>query len=107
GGDYGSLEGLGKLRAVFDYIASERIPFHVAVIPRRFMLGEDGAWTEMGIDDPDPDEVTAQFARLLRDAQESGGVLGMHGYTHQYGETAREDGGQNSGTGNEFKVKDA
>lgn len=107
GGDYGSIEGLGKLRAVFDYIASERIPFHVAVIPRRMMLEEDGAWTERGIDDPDPDEVTAHFVDLLRNVQGSGGVLGMHGYTHQYGEAEREDGGHNSGTGNEFKVKDA
>ena len=107
GGEYGSLEGLGKLRAVLEYIQSEGIPYHVAVIPRRAALGPDGAWTERGIDDPSPDAVVQGFVRLLQDAQENGGVLGMHGYTHQYGDVWREDGGHVSGTGSEFKVTGA
>jgi hypothetical protein len=107
GGDYGSLEGLGQLRAVLDYIHQEGIPYHVAVIPRRIGVEPDGSWVERGIDDPRPDEVASGFVRLLQDAQRSGGVLGMHGYTHQYGAEERADGGHLSGTGNEFKVEGA
>jgi len=104
GGKYDSPEGLGKLRAVMAYLASERIPYHVAVISRSRSLGPDGVWRERGIDDPDPDPVERAFVRLLQEAQQSGGVLGMHGYTHQYGETLQPGNGQNSGTGSEFKI---
>ncbi|HZG76962.1 MAG TPA: DUF2334 domain-containing protein [Paenibacillus sp.] len=107
GGDYGSLEGLGKLRAVLEYIHAEDIPYHVAVIPRRIGVEQDGSWTERGIDDPNPDDVVRGFVRLLQDAQRNGGVLGMHGYSHQYGAETRADGGHLSGTGNEFKVEGA
>lgn len=107
GGDYNSLEGLGKLRAVMTYIESEHVPFHVAVIPRRMSQQADGVWKERGIDDPSPDEVVSAFIKLLQQAEHHGGVLGMHGYRHQYGETYRSDGEQNSGTGSEFNIKDA
>jgi hypothetical protein len=107
GGQYDTLEGLGKLRAVIEYIESERIPFHVAVISRRMSIEEDGTWLERGIDDPNPDPLARSFIRILQDAERSGGLLGMHGYSHQYGDTARSDYGQNSGTGSEFKVSGA
>ncbi|MDR6554984.1 DUF2334 domain-containing protein [Paenibacillus qinlingensis] len=107
GGDYNTLEGLGKLRAVMNYIESEDVPFHVAVIPRRMSLQDDGVWKEKGIDDPNPDEVVSAFIQVLQQAEQHGGVLGMHGYRHQYGETYRSDGEQNSGIGSEFNIKDA
>ncbi|KRF04486.1 hypothetical protein ASG89_21815 [Paenibacillus sp. Soil766] len=107
GGDYNTLEGLGKLRAVMTYLESEHVPFHVAVIPRRMSLQDDGVWKEKGIDDPNPDEVVSAFIKLLQQAEHQGGVLGMHGYRHQYGETYRSDGEQNSGIGSEFNIKDA
>ncbi|WNR44868.1 DUF2334 domain-containing protein [Paenibacillus roseipurpureus] len=107
GGDYNTLEGLGKLRAVIDYLASEDVPFHVAVIPRRMSLKADGVWQERGIDDPNPDPVVSAFISLLQGAERQGGLLGMHGYRHQYGESYREDGEQNSGIGAEFNVDGA
>lgn len=107
GGDYNTLEGLGKLRAVMSYIESEHVPFHVAVIPRRMSQNTDGEWKERGIDDPNPDPVVSAFISLLQEAEQHGGVLGMHGYRHQYGEAYREDGEQNSGTGSEFNIKGA
>ncbi|OCT15830.1 hypothetical protein A8709_09380 [Paenibacillus pectinilyticus] len=107
GGDYNTLEGLGKLRAVMEYVESEHVPFHVAVIPRRMSLQADGVWKEKGIDDPNPDEVVSGFITLLQQAERHGGLLGMHGYRHQYGETYRTDGEQNSGTGSEFNIKGA
>jgi hypothetical protein len=107
GGEYNSLEGLGKLRAVMEYIESKHIPFHVAVIPRRISVGEDGIWEERGIDDPNPDPVVKAFIRLLQEGEQRGGILGMHGYSHQYGDSIKNDDSQNSGTGAEFDVKGA
>ncbi|WP_226668761.1 DUF2334 domain-containing protein [Metabacillus litoralis] len=107
GGEYNSLEALGKLKAVIQYIESENIAFHIAVIPRRMDLDEEGTWNERGIDDPDSDRVSRSFIKLLKEVQQQGGILGMHGYSHQYGDSAMEGNNQNSGTGSEFKVNGA
>jgi len=107
GGDYGTPDSLGKLRAVLDYIEAEGIPFQVAVIPRSISLGKDGVWHERGIDDPQPDALTQSLIRLLRQAEGHGGALGMHGYTHQYGDNLMKGNGQNSGIGYELKVPGA
>lgn len=105
GGSYETLDDLGKLRAVFEYLEQEHVPFHVATIPRSKHIQPDGTWYEKGIDDPYPDETVKQFIALLRQAQDHGAVLGMHGYTHQYGDTKRGDNNQDTGTGFEFNVK--
>ncbi|NRD77022.1 DUF2334 domain-containing protein [Bacillus sp. BRMEA1] len=107
GGEYNSLADLGKLRAVMEYLESQHIPFQVAVIPRRMSIGSDHIWQERGIDDPKPDAVVTAFIRLLQEAEQHHGVLGMHGYTHQYGDVAKADNSQNSGIGTEFNVKNA
>ncbi|MEK0316805.1 DUF2334 domain-containing protein [Cohnella sp. 56] len=104
GGEYGTLDDLGKLRTVLDYIESEGIPFQMAVIPRSISLSGDGVWRERGIDDPHPDAIVQSLVRLLRQAEGNGGALGMHGYTHQYGDAVMKGDWQNSGTGYEFKV---
>ncbi|NPV93291.1 MAG: DUF2334 domain-containing protein [Firmicutes bacterium] len=102
GGNYSSLEDLGRLRAVVDYLYSEGIPYHVTVIPRYKTLNPDGTWKNNGIDDPNPTPETQAFIRMLYYMKEHGGILGAHGYTHQYGESQKPDNGQNTGTGNEF-----
>ena len=107
GGHYGTPEELGQLRAVFEYLQDEHVPFQVATIPRAKFWQEDGTFYEKGIDDPNPDEFLQQFIRLLKTTQDKGAILGMHGYTHQYGETKRGDNNQDTGTGFEFDVKDA
>jgi hypothetical protein len=107
GGEYNSLEALGKLRTVMEYIESEHIPYHVTVIPRRINAGADGSWEERGMDDPDPDSVVKAFNKLLQASEQRGAILGMHGYTHQYGDSVRADDGQDSGTGAEFDVDGA
>ncbi|WP_158538403.1 DUF2334 domain-containing protein [Falsibacillus pallidus] len=104
GGEYNSLDGLGKLRAVMEYLEAEQIPFHVAVIPRWKSMLPDGSWIERGIDDPDPDSISRGLSGILLDAQQHGGILGMHGYSHQFGDAAMKGDNQNSGTGAEFKV---
>lgn len=107
GGNYRTLDDLGRLRAIFEYLESEQVPFHVAVIPRWKNLQPDGQWYEKGIDDPNPDDNVKKFLHLLQTANQHGGVLGMHGYTHQYGDSSRPDNNQNTGIGSEFNVKGA
>ena len=107
GGAYATLENLGKLRAVVDYLYEHKIPFHVTVIPRFKVLRADGQWEERGIDDPSPSAETLAFIRLLHYMEDRGGILGIHGYTHQYGAERRADGQQDSGSGCEFALPDA
>ncbi|GIM48115.1 hypothetical protein DNHGIG_36640 [Collibacillus ludicampi] len=107
GGSYRTLEDLGKLRAIFTYLKEENVPFQVAVIPRWKNIQPDGTWYNKGIDDSQPDDYMVKYIHLLKDAERCGAVLGMHGYTHQYGETRSEDNNQDSGIGFEFNVKNA
>jgi len=104
GGRYATLEDLGKLRAVLEYMAEQGIPYQVAVIPRFRTMDQSGSWQEAGIDDPQPTESTQAFIQLLHYMQDHGGTLGVHGYTHQYGDLRRADEQQQSGIGNEFQV---
>lgn len=106
GASYATAEGLGKLRAVLEYLQAQNVPYHVALIPRSKSLQPDGSWYEKGIDDPTPDEHVTQFISLMQQAERSGAVIGMHGYTHQYGDVKRPDNHQNTGTGNEFDLED-
>jgi hypothetical protein len=106
GGSYDTPDDLGKLRAVFEYLAGENVPFHVGTISRSKYIQPDGTWHDKGIDDPNPDETTLAFIRLLKYAQDHGAVLGMHGYSHQYGDTVRADNNHITGTAFEFNIKD-
>ncbi|MGZ4122917.1 MAG: DUF2334 domain-containing protein, partial [Tumebacillaceae bacterium] len=107
GNEYTTPEELGKLRAVFQYLEEQHIAFSVAVIPRSKHIDANGKWVENGIDDPNPSPNVKSFVALLKDAEQHGAVLGMHGYTHQYGTTKRSDNNQDSGTGYEFAVSGA
>ncbi|WP_018131566.1 DUF2334 domain-containing protein [Effusibacillus pohliae] len=107
GGPYRTLEDLGRLRAVFEYLFAERVPFHVALIPRWKNIESDGSWYEKGIDDPYPDEYLRKLIGLLQTAQKQGALFGMHGYTHQYGNRKMKDDNQDTATGFEFDIKNA
>ncbi|WP_438445932.1 DUF2334 domain-containing protein [Gorillibacterium sp. sgz5001074] len=101
GGEYGNAEQLGKLRAVFDYLHKEGVPFQVGVIPKWVNYSDTGLQYDKSIDQTS-DPYIASFVQLLRDAETNGAVLGMHGYTHQAGTVKRADGHQESGIGNEM-----
>jgi hypothetical protein len=103
GGYYSSLEGLGKLRAVFEYLHQKNVRFSMAVIPRWINLMPDGTRYDRSLDQKDEPYIQS-FAMLLHQAVQAGGTLGMHGYTHQVGDVRREDGHHASGIGNEFNV---
>lgn len=105
GGQYEGLEQLGKLRAVLGLLKEKGVRYQIAVIPRWVNVAKDGTRYDAAIDRTD-DEYVRAFDSLLHDASRSGAVIGMHGYTHQVGETYRQDGQQESGAGNEFDVPD-
>lgn len=103
GGQYENPDKLGKLRAVLEYLGEEGVRYHLGVIPKWVNYSAEGQTYNRSIDQTD-DEYVAAFVRLLRQAEENGGVIGMHGYTHQVGETKRPDNQQETGIGNEFSV---
>lgn len=103
GGQYDSLQQLGKLRAVIEYLKEQKVPFQLAVIPRWINIGPDGSGYDRSLDQLDDPYVRA-FDRILQEAENSGNDIGMHGYTHQVGNVSRSDGHHESAIGNEFKV---
>ncbi|MEF3303903.1 DUF2334 domain-containing protein [Paenibacillus sp. GYB003] len=105
GGQYGTVEQLGKLRAVLRLLERNGVRYQIAVIPRWVNVSKDGSRYDVSIDRTD-DEYVRAFDSLLRMAERDGAVLGMHGYTHQVGDAYRNDGQQESGGGNEFYIPD-
>ncbi|MEW9698654.1 DUF2334 domain-containing protein [Paenibacillus sp. SI8] len=105
GGYYSSLEGLGKLRAVLEYLHDNHVQYSLAVIPRWINLLPDGTRYDRSLDQQG-DSYIGSFNRVLQQAVHAGAALGMHGYTHQAGDVLRDDGHHASGVGNEFNVSD-
>jgi hypothetical protein len=106
GGQYDSLEQLGKLRAVLDFMSEHHVPVHLAVIPRWLNVEKDGSKYDQSLDHVDNPYIHA-FNFVLHEAENKGASIGMHGYTHQYGDVRRADNFQESGIGNEFNVEGA
>ncbi|MEK8126889.1 DUF2334 domain-containing protein [Paenibacillus filicis] len=105
GGQYASIEQLGKLRAVLDYLKAQGVAYHIGMIPRWIDYPKDGPAYDVRLDQPD-DPYTAAFRKVLHEAADGNATLGMHGYTHQVGSSRRDDGHHESGIGNEFDVTD-
>jgi hypothetical protein len=105
GGYYGSLEGLGKLRAVLDNLHEQHVHYSMAVVPRWINIMPDGTRYDRSIDQLN-DGYIQSFDRVLQEAEQHSGTIGMHGYTHQVGDIRREDGQQATGIGNELNVSD-
>lgn len=88
GGTYKSVESLEKLRIVSDYLYEEKIPFHIAWIPRYIN-------PSLNIDN-DPSEMysmyNADFIFTMDYLIDRNGIIGLHGYTHQYGNTESVEG---------------
>ncbi|WP_442604198.1 DUF2334 domain-containing protein [Paenibacillus sp. KN14-4R] len=103
GGQFDSLENLGKLRAVLDYLNEQQVKVHLAVIPRWLNITEDNRVYDKSLDQVNDPYIQA-FNRVLHHEEENGNVIGMHGYTHQVGTIRRTDGHHESGIGNELDV---
>lgn len=88
GGWYLGSEHLEKFRIVADYMYSLRMPFHIAWIPRYLNPPE-------GIDNDVSRNYSmsnAHFVFTIDYLLDCGGLIGLHGYTHQYGEEISGDG---------------
>ncbi|PJN55836.1 hypothetical protein PAEVO_25580 [Paenibacillus sp. GM2FR] len=88
GGWYETEEQQAKLLVIAQFLHRQRIPFHLAVIPRYV---DPAHHTDRSIDDLH-DEVSLRFVRLLRTMVALGASLGIHGYTHQYSGSVSGDG---------------
>lgn len=88
GGEFGTEEKLLKLCVVADFLAREGVPFHVAMIPR---FVDPQAGYDKSIADLD-DPFVQKFLRTIHYLRQRGASIGMHGYTHQYGNAVSADG---------------
>lgn len=105
GGQYEGPEQLGKLRAVLELLKEHNVRYQMAVIPRWIQIEKDGKRYDVSLDRQE-DSYVKSFVDMLKQAESSGAVIGMHGYTHQVGDVRRNDGQHESGIGNEFNVSD-
>lgn len=85
---YVNEETLEKLRIVSDYMYSEGIPFHVAWVPRYMdpKRNEDNDLTK------ENNMYYSDFLFTLDYFEDRGGLIGLHGYTHQAGDDASIEG---------------
>ncbi|MFZ5597758.1 MAG: DUF2334 domain-containing protein [Bacillota bacterium] len=90
GGPYEDPESLVKLRVIAEYLHQEGVPFHISLIPRMVVPSRK---YDVSIGDDTP--YVKEFIDTIRYMQSMGGIVGMHGYTHQSGNT-------NSAAGFEF-----
>lgn len=93
-GAYDTDDKLAKLEAIADYLYSEGVPFHVSVIP--FYKNPKNN-VEISIGDTNNPHVRA-FIKTMKYLRDKGGIIGLHGYTHQYLS-------EESGSGYEFMEK--
>lgn len=85
---YSTSESLEKLRIIGDYLYSKSIPFHVAWVPRYIN-------PKKGIDNNPSKKYTmhnVDFVYTLDYLIDKNGIIGLHGYTHQYGKEVSIDG---------------
>ncbi|NMC56839.1 MAG: DUF2334 domain-containing protein [Eubacteriaceae bacterium] len=90
---YLSSVSLEKLRIISDYLYSENVPFHVTWIPR-YIDPRPSSYADIDIS-KQYSMANADFLYTLDYLIDRNGVIGLHGYTHQYGYTV-------SGNGYEF-----
>ncbi len=95
--DVGPDADPAELRAVADYLYSQRVPFTVAVYPR---YRDPNGVNNGGRAEDYTLRQRPRVVRALRYMQARGGTLLMHGYTHQYGNVANPYDGV---SGNDFE----
>ncbi|MHB1654030.1 MAG: DUF2334 domain-containing protein [Desulfitobacteriaceae bacterium] len=87
---YSLPDSLEKLRIIADYLYSENVPFHVAWVPRYI---DPRPATKADVDISKQYSMdNANFVYTLDYMLDDNGLIGLHGYTHQYGNTESIDG---------------
>lgn len=85
---YLSSNNLEKFRTVADYMFSAGVPFHIAWIPR-FIDPPNHIDNDISRDYSMPN---ANFLFTIEYLLSKNGIIGLHGYTHQYGNEVSADG---------------
>lgn len=73
---------LDNLYHIADYLYSKHVPFSVSMIPCYVNLQEKVFLSIGDLDNP----TIQKFVEAIKYMQSKGGVIGLHGYTHQNGE---------------------
>lgn len=81
---------LYKLRIMADYLYGEGIPFHVAWVPR-YVDPRPGAQIDNDLTKQNT-MYNSDFLFTLDYFNDRNGLIGLHGYTHQFGKDASVDG---------------
>lgn len=89
---YSNSETLEKLRIISDYLYSENVPFHVAWVPRYI----DPHNNPKIDNDPSTQNnmFNSDFIFTLDYFEDRNGIIGLHGYTHQFGNDVSIDGNE-------------
>ncbi|WP_242982086.1 MULTISPECIES: DUF2334 domain-containing protein [unclassified Clostridium] len=85
---YLNSDNLEKLRVISDYMFSADVPFHIAWIPR-FIDPKNCIDNDISKDYSMPN---ANFLFTIEYLLNRNGIIGLHGYTHQYGSEVSGDG---------------
>jgi len=83
--NYALPESMEKLRIVSDYLYVQNVPFHVAWVPR-YIDPRPASKADIDISKKYSME-NADFVYTLDYMLDRDGLIGLHGYTHQYGNT--------------------
>ncbi|MHB8985545.1 MAG: DUF2334 domain-containing protein [Eubacteriales bacterium] len=78
-GTYNTGDKLAKLRAIADYLNEEGVTFHVSLIP---YYKDPGKNVDISIGNTD-DPLIREFIDTIKYMRDKGGLIGLHGYTHQ------------------------
>lgn len=78
-GAFNTRESLDKLEVMADYLYGEGVPFQVSLIP---VYIDPGKNVEISIGDTDNPQVR-DFIKTIKYMRSRGGIIGLHGYTHQ------------------------
>lgn len=82
---YNQPEALEKLRIITDYLYTENVPFHVAWVPK-YIDPRPNSLLENDLSQKNS-MLNADFLYTLDYMLDKKGLIGLHGYTHQYGNT--------------------
>ncbi|MDF2885451.1 MAG: hypothetical protein K0R54_6025 [Clostridiaceae bacterium] len=88
GDEYLDSDNLEKFRIVADYMFSNGVPFHIAWIPR-FVDPPNSIDNDISKDYSMPN---SNFLFTMEYLLSRNGVIGLHGYTHQYQKEVSADG---------------
>jgi hypothetical protein len=89
---YNKTEQLEKLRIISDYLYMENVPFHIAWIPR-YIDPKPASGLDNDLSQAN-NMLNADFIFTLDYMIDKNSLIGLHGYTHQFGNTESASGAE-------------